>query len=94
MNSLASKSEEILNLIKELPTEFPEPQINLPANDLDLTEDQKKDSIPKEENLQKSESEEIEIKGVLHEDAFSPDTPEEQELQIPPQQLKSPKNRQ
>ena len=83
VNSLASKSEEILNLIKELPTEFPEPQINLPANDLDLTEDQKKDSIPEQENLQKSEIEEIEIKGVLHEDAFSPDTPEEQEFADP-----------
>ena len=74
VNALASKSEEIVKLVKNLPTEFPETQRLLTETDSNPRNKQEKDIIPENEFPKEDPldaPEEIEIKGVLHEDAFS-----------------------
>ena len=78
ITSLSSQADEIINLIKDLPTEFPEPQIQVlsPPSDPQEEESKKKTSTSEPEKIteeSQEKPEEIEISGILHEDAFSPD---------------------
>lgn len=69
VQNLSQKTEIILDLIEKIPTEFPELQPDKfqreQASDVLESENPNPDEI--------KEPEEIEIKGILHEDAFSPD---------------------
>ena len=84
VNALASKSEEIVNLVKNLPTEFPETQSLSTETDSSPRKKQEKDIIPENEFPKEDPldvPEEIEIKGVLHEDAFSKKVSDEKALE-------------
>ena len=84
VNALASKSEEIVNLVKNLPTEFPETQSLSTETDTSPRKKQEKDIIPENEFPKEDlldAPEEIEIKGVLHEDAFSKKVSDEKALE-------------
>lgn len=78
ITSLCSQADEIINLIKDLPTEFPEPQIQVLSPPPDPQEEEPKKKTPTSDpekitGESKEKPEEIEISGILHEDAFSPD---------------------
>lgn len=78
ITSLTSQADEIINLIKDLPTEFPEPQIQVlsPTSDPQEEESKRKTSTSGPEKItekSKEKPEKIEISDILHEDAFSPD---------------------
>ena len=69
VQNLSQNTEKILDLIGKIPTEFPELQPDK------LQREQALDDLePENQNPEEiKEPEEIEIKGILHEDAFSPD---------------------
>jgi hypothetical protein len=78
ITSLSSQADEIINLIKDLPTEFPEPQIQVLSPPREPQEEESKKKTPTSDPKKITEEseekpEEIEISGILHEDAFSPD---------------------
>ena len=77
ITSLSTQADEIINLIKGLPTEFPEPQIQVLSPPPNPQEEESKSktsaSDPEKVPETSEEPDEIEISGILHEDAFSPD---------------------
>ena len=77
ITSLSTQADEIINLIKGLPTEFPEPQIQVLSPPPNPQEEESKSktsaSNPEKVPETREEPDEIEISGILHEDAFSPD---------------------